>query len=262
LGVARVTDRRPVVCSIGTTHPWNVAGLGLDLLVLHELGARTVSVVAGISAQGPDGVVARMPVDAQTIAAQFASLRHARIDAIRVGALLSPESVRSVGAILERSYGIPAVFDPVIASSDGGVLADAATIAAMRDRLFPRCDVVTPNLEEARILLETNEPIADVASMEHAARSLCELGARAVLLKGGHLSGRAIDVLCRDGEMTRFEDVRLPGTMRGTGCVLAAALAFELARATPLVEAVRRARAVVRERIGQARNFANMHVAY
>ncbi len=257
-----MTDHRPVVCSIGTTHPWNVAGLGLDLLVLHELGARTVSVVAGISAQGPDGVIARTPVDAQTIAAQYASLRHAHIDAFRVGALLSPESVRSVGAILERSYGIPAVCDPVIASSDGGILAETATVNAIRDRLFARCDVITPNLEEARILLGEVAPITDVQAMERAARRLGELGSRAVLLKGGHLGGRAVDVLLADGETMRFEDDRLEGEMRGTGCVLAAALAFELARATPLIEAVRRARAVVRQKIAQARRFAHMRVAY
>jgi hydroxymethylpyrimidine/phosphomethylpyrimidine kinase len=257
-----VTTRRPVVCSIGTTHPWNVAGLGLDILALHELGAHTVSVVAGISAQGPDGVIARTPVDAQTIAAQFASLRQAHVDAFRVGALLSPETVRSVGAILERSYGIPAVYDPVVASSDGGVLADESTIKAARERLFPRSDVVTPNLEEARIFLGQVAPITDVAAMEHAARRLAELGAPAVLLKGGHLGGRAVDVLFAAGETHRFEDERLQGDMRGTGCILAAALSFELAQATPLLEAVRRARSFVRKRIGGARAFGHMRVAY
>jgi hydroxymethylpyrimidine/phosphomethylpyrimidine kinase len=254
--------REPVVCSIGTSHPWNVAGAGLDLLVLHELGARPVSVIAGVSAQGPDGVIARTPLDAQTIAAQFAALRHAHVDAFRVGALLSPESVRSVGGILERSYAVPAVCDPVIASSDGGILADSATIKALRERLFPRCDVVTPNLDEARILLERDAPIVDLAEMERAARQLCEFGSRAILLKGGHLPERSVDVLCIDGETTRFEEDRLPGEMRGTGCILAAALAFELARGTALIEAVRRARGVVREKIGRAHRFAHMRVPY
>jgi hydroxymethylpyrimidine/phosphomethylpyrimidine kinase len=257
-----VNPRQPVVCTIGTTHPWNIAGLGLDLLVLHELGARPVSVVAGVSAQGPDGVIARTPLDAQTIAAQFASLRQAHVDAFRIGALLSPESVRSVGGILERSYGAPVVCDPVVASSDGGRLADDATIKALRARLFPRCDVVTPNLEEARILLEWETAIDDVAAMERAARLLVQFGSRAILLKGGHLPGKAVDVLCVDGETIRFEDERLPGEMRGTGCVLACALAFEVARGTPLVEGVRRARLVVREKIERARRFAHMRVAY
>lgn len=254
--------RRPVICSIGTTHPWNVCGLTLDVLVLHELGAHPVSVVAGVSAQGPDGVVARTAVDAPTIAAQFAALRQAHVDAFRIGALLSAESVRSVGAILERAHGVPTVCDPVIASSDGGLLADAATIEAMRERLFARCDVLTPNLEEARILLGAETPIRDVSEMERAARKLSELGARAVLLKGGHLSDRAVDVLHSNGETTLFEDPRLPGEMRGTGCVLAASLAFELARATPLVEAVRRARAFVREKIAGAAAFGHMRAAY
>jgi hydroxymethylpyrimidine/phosphomethylpyrimidine kinase len=259
----RVNEGRPpVVCSIGTTHPWNVAGLGLDVLLLHELGARPVTVVAGISAQGPDGVVARTPVDAQTIAAQFATLRHAHVDAFRVGALLAPETVRSTGAILERSYGVPAVCDPVIASSDGGILADSATIKTLRDRLFPRCDIVTPNLDEARLLLERDAPIGDLDEMQRAARELCAFGARAILLKGGHLAERAIDVLCIDGETTLFEEPRLATEMRGTGCLLAAALAFELARGASILEAVPRARAIVREKIARARRFAHMRVAY
>jgi hydroxymethylpyrimidine/phosphomethylpyrimidine kinase len=257
-----MTAQRPVICSIGTTHPWNVCGLGLDVLVLHELGAHAVSVIAGVSAQGPDGVVARTAVDGPTIAAQFAALRQAHVGAFRVGALLSAESVRAVGAILERAYGVPAVCDPVIASSDGGLLADAATIGALRERLFARCDVLTPNLEEARVLLDAAEPVRSVPEMKRAARRLAELGARAVLLKGGHLEDRAVDVLYAGGETTLFEDARLPGDMRGTGCVLAAALAFELARATPLVEAVRRARAVVREKIAGAAAFGHMRVAY
>lgn len=253
---------QPVVCSIGTTHPWNVAGMGLDLFVLRELGAHPVSVIAGITAQGPDGVVMRTPVDAQTIAAQYAALREAAIDAFRIGALLSPETVRSVGGILERSYGLPAVCDPVIASSDGGILADEATIKALRDRLFARCDVVTPNLDEAKILLGRETPIREVAEMERAARALCEFGSRAILLKGGHLPERAVDILCIDGETTLFEDERLSFEMRGTGCILATALAFELARATPLVEAIRRARAFVHDKIAHARRFGHMRVAY
>ncbi len=256
-----MSDSRPVVCSIGTTHPWNVAGLGLDVLALHELGAHPVTVVAGISAQGPDGVVARTAVDGQTIAAQFAALRQLPVAAFRIGALLSPQSVRATGAILERSYGVPAVCDPVIASSDGGVLADEATIEALRARLFPRCDLVTPNLDEAAILLGGGATLT-VEGMERAARALCALGARAVLLKGGHLPDRSVDVLCADGETTAFEAPRLPGELRGTGCLLAAALAVELARATPLREAVTRARGFVREKIAHARSFARMRVAY
>lgn len=257
-----MSQLQPVVCSIGTTHPWNVAGAGLDLLVLRELGSRPVSVVAGITAQGPQGVLLRTSVDPETIAAQFEALRDAAIDGFRIGALLAPEAVRGVGAILARAHGLPAVCDPVIASSEGGILADDPTIAALRDDLFARCDVVTPNLEEAGVLLGRATPIEDVAAMERAARALCEFGSRAILLKGGHLTDRAVDVLCVDGEITLFEDERLPFEMRGTGCVLAASLAFELARSTPLLEAVRRARAFVRDKIAHARRFGTMRVAY
>lgn len=257
-----VDDDRPVVCSIGTTHPWNVAGLGIDVRVLTELGAHPVMVIAGVSAQGPEGVIDRVAVGAAAIGAQMASLRHAAIAAFRIGALLSAESVRCVAAIVERGYGVPAVCDPVLGSSDGGVLADGATMEALRDRLFARCEVITPNLEEARRLLGRPEPLGDVAAMERAARALAAFGSRAVLVKGGHLAGAAVDVLYVDGTITRFEDARIPGEMRGTGCILAAALAYELARETPLVEAVRRARDVVRRKLAGATRFGNMRVAY
>jgi hydroxymethylpyrimidine/phosphomethylpyrimidine kinase len=257
-----VTSERPVICSIGTTHPWNVAGIGLDILVLHELGARCVSVLAGVSAQGLEGVVARTPVDAQTIAAQYAALRHAEIAAFRVGALLSAESVESVAAILERAPAAPVVCDPVVASSDGGVLADEATVDAVRAQLFRHCDVITPNLDEARLLLKATAPIEGVEAMAEAARALARFGAPAVLLKGGHARGNPVDVLYDGGTLTVFEGERVDVDLRGTGCMLACTLAFELARGTPLVPAVERARAFVREKLTHGHRFAHLRTAY
>lgn len=257
-----MSGERPVVCSIGTTHPWNVAGIGLDVLVLNELGARSVSVLAGISAQGLEGVIARTAVDPQTIAAQYASLRHAEITAFRVGALLSAESVEAVAAILERAPEAPVVCDPVIASSDGGLLADEATIAAVRGTLFAHCDVITPNLEEARYLLETQAPIEGADAMAEAARELARFGAPAVLLKGGHARGNPTDVLYAAGSVTVFEDERLAANVRGTGCMLACTLAFELGQGTPLVTAVERARAFVRAKLSHAHRFAHLQTAY
>jgi hydroxymethylpyrimidine/phosphomethylpyrimidine kinase len=257
-----MSSERPVICSIGTTHPWNVAGIGLDILVLHELGARCVSVLAGVSAQGLEGVVARTPIDAQTIAAQYASLRHAEIAAFRVGALLSAESVASVAAILERAPAAPIVCDPVVASSDGGVLADEATLEAVRAQLFPHCDVITPNLDEARLLLNASAPIDGVDAMAEAALALARFGSRAVLLKGGHARGNPADVLFDGAAVTVFEDERVDVDVRGTGCMLACTLAFELARGTALVPAVERARAFVREKLVHAQRFAHLRTAY
>lgn len=257
-----MTSERPVICSIGTTHPWNVAGIGLDILVLHELGARCVSIVAGVSAQGVEGVVARTPVDAQTIAAQYAALRDADIAAFRVGALLSAESVAGVAEILGRASAAPVVCDPVVASSDGGVLADEVTVDALRTRLFPHCDVITPNLDEARVLLKASAPIEGLEAMTEAARALARFGSQAVLLKGGHARGNPADVLYDGGAVTVFEGERVDVDLRGTGCMLACTLAFELARSTPLVPAVERARAFVREKLTHAHRFAHLRTAY
>jgi hydroxymethylpyrimidine/phosphomethylpyrimidine kinase len=248
-----------VVCSVGTTDPWNAAGLGLDLRALAALGARGVSVVAAVSAQDENGLHALHAVPAETIAAQFAALARAPIAAYRIGALPDASSVALVAAALAAA-GVPAVYDPVFAPSAGGTFSDARTIAAVRELLLPRVTVVTPNLSEAAMLL-ARPPAATVAAMRVAAADLRAFGPGAALLTGGHLSGDPVDVLADDDGIAEFADKRLPGTMRGTGCLLAVALAVELARSTPLRAAVIAARAFVRERFARAVTLGPMSVS-
>jgi hydroxymethylpyrimidine/phosphomethylpyrimidine kinase len=251
---------RPVVCSVGTTEPWNAAGLGLDLRALPECGVRPVTVVAGVSAQDDRGVHAWLPMPAALVAAQLSSLSGAGIAAYRVGALLDVAGVETVAKHLKRAR-VPVVYDPVFAPSGGGTFVDEAVVTAVRMRLLPVVTLVTPNLGEAARLL--GAPAAsDPFGMAAAARALVSLGANAVLVKGGHLPDAAIDVLA-DGERTRvFEGRRLPGTMRGTGCLLAAALAGGLARGLALEVAVLEARAFVRRKLERAQPLGPMRSAY
>jgi hydroxymethylpyrimidine/phosphomethylpyrimidine kinase len=238
-----------VLCSIGTTHPWNIAGVGLDARIAQRLGARHVAVVAGVSAQG-GGEASASAVSADSIRAQMRAAQAASPDAYRIGALLSAESVAAVARALEKN-GKPVVCDPVIASSHGMIFADDATLRALRERLFPLCALVTPNLDEATRLCEF--PVNDRATMAGAAHTLVERdGATAALVTGGHLDGEATDVLYTHGATTAFEGTYLPGGMRGTGCVLAAATAVYLGRGENVSDAISAARALVRDAIAHA----------
>jgi hydroxymethylpyrimidine/phosphomethylpyrimidine kinase len=250
----------PVVAAVGTTHPYASAGVLLDLTAIRALGARPVAVVAGVSAQDALHVTARSPVDAAAIAAQFAALAGAGVAAFCVGALLDAASVEAVAAGLARYPGVPVICDPVIAASGGDRLADDATIAAMRVSLFARCTLLTPNLAEAALL--TGAAVADVAAMHAALPALCALGPAAILLKGGHLHGEACDVYADAAGVREFRAARIPLELRGTGSLLAAAIAVRCAFGDPLPAAIGAARAVVRERIEAGVAFGGMRIAY
>jgi hydroxymethylpyrimidine/phosphomethylpyrimidine kinase len=248
-----------VVCSIGTTDPWNAAGLGLDIRVLAELGVRPVTVVAAVSAQDADGICALTPLAPEAIAAQWASVARAGIAALRIGALVGADTVRAVSA-LARDARVPIVYDPVLRASRGGAFADAPAIDVIRTELLPSVTVCTPNLEEAAEL--SGLATRSVDEMRDAAHAIRALGAHAVLVTGGHLDGDPLDVLVDDGGDAVFAGPRIAGTMRGTGCVLAAALAAEMARGVGLRDAVARARAFVRKKIAGAVVAGDMHLAY
>lgn len=234
----------PVVLAVGTTHPLNIAGVGLGARVAGLLGVRIVTIVAGVSAQTADAVLARMPVDDTTIAAQFAAVREAPIGAVHIGALLDARSVHAVARELQSLGGVPVVCDPVCAVTGGARLADDATIVALRDMLFEHCTLVTPNIDEAALLV--NHPIADLEAMEESAQQLLACGAKAVLVKGGHLAADPADVLATEAGVMRFRAKRIPSTLRGTGDLLAGAIAARFAYGDSLVESIEAARAFVR----------------
>jgi hydroxymethylpyrimidine/phosphomethylpyrimidine kinase len=250
----------PVVAAVGTTHPYLAAGLLLDLAAIRALGARPVAVVAGVSAQDAGRVLARSPVEAATIAAQFEALDGTAIGAFSVGALLDADSARAVAAGLARYPGVPVICDPVIAASGGDRLADDATIAALRADLFGRCTLLTPNLAEAALL--TGTAIADLPAMHAALPALLALGSAAVLLKGGHLTGEACDLFADGSNVREMRAPRIPLELRGTGSLLATAIAVRCAFGDSLPLAIGVARAFVRARIERGESFAGMRIAF
>ena len=241
---------KAIVLSIGTTHPWNVAGTGRDLVVGAEFGARVFTAVAAVSAQDARGVLAIQAVAPETLRAQLDALPWDAAGAVRVGALPTREAVRIVATALRERRVLPAVVDPVFTASRGGDLADPPARATLRDELatLPNA-VITPNLGEAAALLGL--PAIERDGMGEAAEALRARGALAVLLKGGHLAGEPADALATAEGIEIFSEPRIAGAMHGIGCTLAMALACELAGRAPLPLAVRAARAYVRAQLAR-----------
>ena len=251
----------PAVLSVGTTHPWNVAGVGLDQLIGGEFGVRVLTVTTAVSAQDAGGVRGLYPLPAEAIRAQFASIPWDAICAIRVGAAPTADAIHEVADALLQHPETPAVVDPVFTATLGGKLAEDGAFPVFRDELATLPNVIlTPNVGEAAMLLGTKDLTRN--DLAEAAGALLARGARAILIKGGHLSGDPVDTLASADGVDRYIDNRLPGDMRGTGCTLAMALACELARGMKLLDAVRSARAFVRAKIASAQEFAGINVAY
>ncbi len=248
-----------VVATVGTTHPLAFAGLTFAMLALAADDVRPVCVIAGVTAQDADRVRASVAIDSATIHAQFDALRAADVGAFHVGALVSAEAVRAVADALESFPNVPVVIDPVLAASGGDALADDATRMALRDTLFARATLITPNLDEATAFL--GRTIADVDAMRGAATALLAFGAKAALVKGGHLTGDVIDVLADEAGTREFRAPRIDGALRGTGDLLAVTIAASLARGVPLAEAIEHARRRVRDAILGAVPFAGARVA-
>jgi hydroxymethylpyrimidine/phosphomethylpyrimidine kinase len=208
------------------------AGIQADLKTFSALGVYGASVLTAVTAQNTRGVSAVEDVSISMIAAQMqAVLGDLSVDAVKIGMLSKEDTIRAVADGLQGYEG-PVVLDPVMVATSGDRLLRGDAVAALKCRLMPRADLLTPNLYEAAIL--TGRPLA--ATPEDAMRQAQQLrneGARAVLVKGGHGSGaECADVLVTErGDLHEFRSPRLETTSdHGTGCTLSAAIAAQLAK--------------------------------
>lgn len=237
------------------------AGIQADIKAVTAMGAFAATAITALTAQNTEGVHGVVPVEPAFIAQQVeVVLTDIGADALKTGMLHSAEVITTVAAALTRhAPSVPLVVDPVMVAKGGHRLLLTEAETALRDTLLPMAAVVTPNLPEAEVL--AGFPVRSEADMKRAAEKLAALGARAVLLKGGHLEGdRVVDLLLQDGRIERFEDARIASRhTHGTGCTLASAIAAGLAQKMSLSDAVRRARAYVREAIATAPGFGRGH---
>jgi hydroxymethylpyrimidine/phosphomethylpyrimidine kinase len=252
---------RPLVVSIGTTHPWDIAGVGLDVRVAAEYGVSHATAVAAVSAQDARGLHDLHVIPPQSLKAQLSCLP-TDIAAFRIGAMGSSENVRVVAAYLrEHASSAAIVVDPVIAVTLGGELsADDDVMETIDEALLPLAIVITPNVTEAAQL--TGRQVRSIDEMRAAGQWLVARGARGAYVKGGHLDGDPIDVLVSAQGEQIFVESRLDGSMRGSGCTLAAALACELAVGRDLPTAAGLARAYVRTKIAAHTLRGGLQVAF
>jgi hydroxymethylpyrimidine/phosphomethylpyrimidine kinase len=245
------THRYACVLTIAGSDSGGGAGIQADLKTFSALGCYGMTAITALTAQNTQGVSGIHAVPPEFLKAQLqAVLDDIGVDAVKIGMLHAPEIVRVVAWAIDH-YGLKnVVLDPVMVATSGDRLIEEATVQVLRAELFPRCAVITPNLDEAALLL--GRPLANVEALEAAADELLGQGARAVLLKGGHLPGEAVtDVLAERGEPhVHLRSERIHSrNVHGTGCTLSSAIAAHLAQGWPLREAVPQARAYILQAI-------------
>ncbi|MBN2629026.1 MAG: bifunctional hydroxymethylpyrimidine kinase/phosphomethylpyrimidine kinase [Rhodobacteraceae bacterium] len=242
----------PNILSIAGSDPSGGAGIQADIKTISANGGYAMAAITALTAQNTQGVTGVQMIAPDFVAAQIAAIRaDIRVDAVKIGMLGTAAIIR---AVLEGLSGltVPIVLDPVMVAKSGDRLLQAEAVAALRAGL-PIASVVTPNLPEAADLLGGPEAMTR-AEMQAQAQALLELGAQAVLLKGGHLPGDD----CPDLLFSAAVAVWLPGTRHatrkthGTGCTLSSALATFLGHGLPLPEAAARAKAYVARAIATA----------
>ncbi len=237
----------PIALTIAGSDCSAGAGIQADLKTFTALGVYGLTVAACIVAEIP-GKVSRIEVATSEIVRDQIEvlLREFQVGAIKTGLLCSEEIVSTVAdALREKHIAIPLVIDPVMIATSGDRLLEPAAIDAYKNRLFPLAALITPNLDEASLLIGTK--IKDQKQMEKAARMLGKQFGCAIFLKGGHLHGKdAVDLLFHRGKITQFSArfVRDVAT-HGTGCTCSAAIAAGLASRLSLEEAIGRAKKFV-----------------
>jgi hydroxymethylpyrimidine/phosphomethylpyrimidine kinase len=231
------------VLIIAGSDPSGGAGIQADIKTVTALGGYAAAAITALTVQNTKGVTAVQGVGPAFIRAQIeAVMSDIGADAIKIGMIGDAETANLLADILKDYAGrIPIVLDPVLAATSGDALAGEGVAGVIREKLAGLSSVITPNTEEASAL--TGVAVKDEASMKKAGEDLIGLGAKAALMKGGHLSGEEIaDLLVTVEGVKRFHKDRIKTTStHGTGCTLASAVATGLAQGMALEAAVERA---------------------
>ncbi len=219
------------------------AGIQADLKTILALRGYGMSAITAITAQNTLGVTGVQGIDPEMVAKQIeAVLEDPGVDAIKTGMLLNREIIEAIAAVLDQHPAIPLVLDPVMVATSGARLIDEDAQELVMTRLLHRATLITPNLPEADAL--TGLRITDLQSLQAAGRTIHDLGAKAVLIKGGHGSGEEVVDWLYDGvEWTAFRTSRIHTTGgHGTGCTLASAIATRLGQGLELKAAIESAK--------------------
>lgn len=249
-----------IVLTIAGSDSGGGAGIQADLKTFHQFGVFGTSAIVALTAQNTRGVTDVHPVPLGTVRAQLDALAADLPPAALKSGMLATAALVDEVADGIRRHGFPNyVCDPVMVATSGDRLLDADAVRTVRDRLLRLATLVTPNLEEAALLIE--DPVDTTAQMEQAGRALVLLGADAALVKGGHLDAEeVVDVLVTATGVRRFHHPRLDTTStHGTGCTLSAAVAAGLGLGRTLERAVEDALAFVHRAMATAPGLGSGH---
>ena len=236
------------------------AGIQADLKTFAALGVYGVSAITAVTAQNTRGVSAVETLSPGIVAAQIAAVvDDFQVAALKTGMLANAAIIGAVARVLRVSRVGLLVVDPVMVAKSGDALLDADAVGAMKSELLPLAALVTPNLPEAEVLIGMTVRTLD--DQREAARRIVGLGARAVVVKGGHAkSADIVDVLFDGESFTEFPAERVPGTStHGTGCTFSAAITAQLALGRGIQEAIPLAQAYVAKAIRNAPGLGSGH---
>ena len=244
----------PIAVTIAGSDSGGGAGIQADLKTFAALGVYGASVITALTAQNTKGVTGIHDVPPDFITAQIdAVFSDLDVRAVKIGMLSHPAVIEAVAAGLDRHRQTKIVLDPVMVATSGDRLLAPEAIEVLRRELIPRALLITPNLPEAAALLDAPIAASETMMREQGERLLA-LGAKAVLIKGGHAAGaESVDLLIEPTAVARLASERVATkNTHGTGCTLSAAVAAGLAKGQKLAEAVRDAKAYVSAAIGAA----------
>ena len=256
-----MTSHSAVVLTIAGFDPSGGAGIIADVRTIVQFGCRPAAAITSLTFQNSEGVFGATHESAKSLRAQIVPIvEEAKVDAVKVGMLPTAELILEVAYLIREGRLPPPVLDPVLKSSSGYELIERDAVEVLKRELLPLARVITPNIPEAETLTATT--ISNEAEMREAAAKLRAMGARSVLIKGGHLmpeSGLrsqqsneryAVDVLDDEGEVAMFRGAWIDAPpVRGTGCLLSSAIAACLATGADLKAAVNSARKFVADEI-------------
>ena len=236
------------------------AGIQADIKTITVLGGYAATAITAVTVQNTLGVTGVHPIPLDIIEAQArAVLDDIGADAFKTGMLGDAATVEVVARVLDSAKGTPAVIDPVMVAKGGASLLAGQAVGALKSLLIPRAALLTPNAPEAAAL--TGLVVETTDDLRRAGEALLEMGAHAVLMKGGHVEGeRVVDLLITRLGETAFEGERIETRhTHGTGCTLASACAVGLAQGMSLTESVARAWNYVHEAMLRAPGFGVGH---
>ncbi|MFQ5744505.1 MAG: bifunctional hydroxymethylpyrimidine kinase/phosphomethylpyrimidine kinase [Acidobacteriota bacterium] len=254
-----MTQTVPRALTIAGSDSGAGAGIQADLKTFSAYRVYGAVAITALTAQNSCGVADLFVPPAEFVRTQIdAVCSDIGVDAAKTGMLANAQVVEVVVESVQRCGIDNLVVDPVMLAKAGDRLLAEDALELLRDSLLPLACCITPNLSEAEAL--TGEPVCDVGGMRRAARSLCRMGAKSALVKGGHLRGDPVDVFCEEGEVRTIAGVRVETRHdHGTGCTLSAAIAAGLAKGWPLAISVEVAKGYVERALQAAPGLGSGH---